>query len=194
MPKRIAVILGHPADKHSSLCEALAESYRHGAITGGHQVNLIKVSRLAFDPILHEGYKVEQALEPDIQQVQEKIRAADHLVFVYPLWQFMIPALLKGFMERTFTPGFAYATNVKNPFRARLLVGKSARLIQTMGMPAFIYRLVFMARGAKAFKNLLNFCGISPVKTTYFGSIDGTDDKKCQQYLKMTEELGRRGQ
>src|ERR1035438_5649049 len=99
----ILIILGHPARKRQSLSEALANAYKEGAIESGHEVCLSKVADKQFDPILHEGYGEEQAAEPDIIEAQEKIRWADHLVFVYPLWEYMIPALLKGFLERTLT-------------------------------------------------------------------------------------------
>ena len=106
---KILIILGHPAKKRQSLSEALANAYKEGAIESGHEVCLYKVADKQFDPILHEGYGEEQTVEPDIAEAQEKIRWADHLVFVYPLWEYMIPALLKGFLERTLTRGFCLA-------------------------------------------------------------------------------------
>jgi NAD(P)H dehydrogenase (quinone) len=138
---KILIILGHPAKKRQSLSEALANAYKEGAIESGHEVCLYKVADKQFDPILHEGYVEEQAAEPDIIEAQERIRWADHLVFVYPLWDYMIPALLKGFLERTFTRGFAYLERDSQK-KGKLLAGKSARLIQTSGMPAFIYAVL----------------------------------------------------
>ena len=113
--KKILVILGHPAHARKSFCEALAESYMAGAREAGHSIDFIKISDLSFDPILHEGYKVEQAVEPDILVVRSKMLTADHFVIVYPLWQFSVPALLKGFCERTLALGFAYGLQGKNP-------------------------------------------------------------------------------
>jgi putative NADPH-quinone reductase len=80
----------------------------------------------------------------------------------------MIPALLKGFLERTFTRGFAYIER-DSQRKGKLLAGKSARLIQTSGMPTFIYRLSYRAHGMKALRDLLGFCGIGPVYTTCLG-------------------------
>jgi len=155
-------------------------------------VQLISVARLRFDPALHEGYQGNQPSEPDIADAQEKIRWAEHLVIVYPMWEYMIPALLKGFFERTFTPGFAYALKSKNPLKNGLLRGKSVRLIQTMGMPAIVYRLYFRAHGAKALRDMLRFCGIAPVRITYFGMIDESDRRR-ESYLEKARALGRAG-
>lgn len=186
--KHILIILGHPAHERESFCEALALAYQTGAQAAGHEVELARLARLRFDPILHEGYAGNQPLEADLAEVQKQVRGAEHLVFIYPMWAYMIPALLKGFFERTFTPGFAYAIQSGNPLKAGLLCGKSARLIQTMGMPSLVYRLLYQAHGAKALKSMLKFCGIAPVHISYFGRID--DGAKRKSYLEKAQALG----
>ena len=192
MTKRILIILGHPARARQSFSEALAVAYQNGAQRTGHEVQLVNIARLNFDPILHEGYQGNQPPELDITDAQQKIRWAEHVVFIYPMWGYMIPALLKGFFERTFTPGFAYAEKSSNPLKSGLLIGKSARIIQTTGMPSLVYRLLYRAHGAKALKSMLKFCGIASVCITYFGSIDESDAKR-KTYLERTQALGRSG-
>jgi putative NADPH-quinone reductase len=192
MTKRILIIIGHPAKLRQSFSEVLAGAYQQGAQGAGYEVRLLNISRLNFDPILHEGYVGEQPLELDIIDAQQAILWAEHLVIVYPIWGYMIPALLKGFFERTFTRGFAYANQSNNPFKSGLLNGKSARIIQTTGMPSLVYRLFYWAHGAKALKSMLKFCGISPIWITYFGSIDEGQDKR-KIYLDDTERLGKSG-
>ena len=189
MTKRILIILGHPAKARQSFSEALAEAYLAGAQSAGHEVQFVSIAQLNFDPILHEGYQGNQPLEPDIADAQEKVRWAEHLVFVYPMWGYMIPALLKGFFERTFTPDFAYATKSNNPIKRGLLGGKSARIIQTTGMPSLVYRLLYRAHGAKALRDMLKFCSIAPVRISYFGSIDESDAKR-KRYLEKSQALG----
>ncbi|MBW8882941.1 MAG: NAD(P)H-dependent oxidoreductase, partial [Asticcacaulis sp.] len=148
--KRILIVNGNPARQRESFSEALAHAYREAAETAGHEVRMVKLADLNFDPILHEGYHGHQAPEPDLADVQQSILWAQHLVFVYPMWQFGIPALLKGFCERAFTPGFAYSVNTRNPLEAGLLKGHSVRLIQTTGMPETFYWLAFGAHGGRA--------------------------------------------
>jgi putative NADPH-quinone reductase len=108
------------------------------------------------------------------------------------MWGYMIPALLKGFFERTFTKGFAYTEISSNPLKSGLLGGKSARIIQTMGMPSLLYRLHFKAHGAKALRDILKFCSIAPIRISYFGSIDESEDKR-RTYLEKTQAFGRAG-
>ena len=192
MAKNILIILGHPARERKSFCEVLALAYKNSAAEAGHEVQMLNIAQLHFDPIVHEGYKGHQPLEPEIADAQDKIRWAEHLVIVYPLWQHMIPALLKGFLERTFTAGFAYALKSQNPLKRGLLNGKSARLIQTMGMPTIIYRFFYMAHGAKALKSLFGFSGIGPVNITYCGTIEGSDQRR-KRYIEKVASLGRVG-
>lgn len=192
MSKRILIILGHPSRERHSFCEALAEAYAEGAREAGHEVERIHIAALTFDPILHEGYQGQQAPESAIADAREKIRRAEHLVFVYPLWMFMIPALLKGFLERTFTEGFAYTMKARNPLRCGLLHGKSVRLMQTSGMPGFFYRLWFRAHGAKSLRDMLQFAGITPVRITCFGMIENGDARR-KSYLNEAKALGRKG-
>lgn len=192
MTKRILIILGHPAKARQSYSEALAAAYQNGAQSTEHEVQLVNIARLNFDPILHEGYQGNQPLELDIADAQEKVCWAEHLVVIYPMWGYMIPALLKGFFERTFTPGFAYAEKSCNPLKRGLLSGKSAHLIQTMGMPGLVYRLLFQAHGAKALRDMLKFCSIAPIRISYFGSIDESEAKR-KTYLERTQALGRDG-
>jgi len=189
--KKIIVILGHPARARKSFCEALAESYIEGAKEVGHTIDFIKISDLSFDPILHEGYKGEQAAEPDILDARSKMLEADHFVIVYPLWQFSVPALLKGFCERTLTLGFAYDLQGKNPVLP--LQGKSVRLIQTMGMPGFAYRWIFREYGEKTFKAMLRFIGMKPVRVTYCGLAESLDESRRSRYLMDVKRLGLRG-
>lgn len=189
MAKRILIVIGHPAKLRKRFSEALAEAYQQGAQRAGYEVRLVNISQLNFDQILHEGYDGEQPPELDIINAQQMILWAEYLVFIYPIWGYMIPALLKGFFERTFTPGFAYAKQSNIPLKSGLLSGKSARIIQTTGIPSLVYRLLYWAHGAMALKSMLKFCGIAPIRITYFGSIDVSEDKR-KIHLEKTKRLG----
>lgn len=188
--KNILVIIGHPARERESFSEALAYAYKEGAEQAGHHVEILKIANLEFDPILHEGYKKDQFKEFDLMEAQEKLIAADHWVIIYPLWQFMMPALLKGFFERMLTKGFAYDFKGNRPVPGRALKGKSARLIQTMAMPNFLYRWFAREHGAKALKSMLTFCGIHPINIHYFGMAESMNSARAQRYLKAAHQIG----
>ena len=105
MTKRVLVILGHPAN--DSFCAALVDSYVEGARETQAEIKVLRLGELDFNPIL-QGYKTSTPLEPDLVAAQQAITWAEHLVFVYPIWWGAMPALLKGFIDRTFLPSFAF--------------------------------------------------------------------------------------
>lgn len=90
MSKRVLVILGHPST--DSFCGALMQTYVEAAKSAGHEVRLLRLAALSFDPVLHDGYKQIQPLEPDLLKAQADITWAEHLAFVYPVWWGGIPA------------------------------------------------------------------------------------------------------
>ena len=189
--QKILIINGHP-DKES-LCAGFAESYQRGALASGAECELVHLADLQFNPILQHGYKQRTELEPDLLKMQQLITDASHLVFVYPIWWATFPALLKGFIDRTFLPRFAFAYRENSQFWDKLLTGKSARIIVTMDSPKWYYSLFTKKPGIHAIrKGVLQFCGINPVKVTGFAPIKTADEKQIAQWLFKVEELGKK--
>lgn len=189
MSNRILVILGHPDG--GSLCGALAEAYAQGARDAGAEVEVLRLGDLRFDPILHQGYQVIQPLEPDLLRAQERITWAQHLVWVYPTWWGGPPALLKGFFDRAFLPGFAFRSRPKGPFWDRLLAGRTGRLLVTADSPG-IYD--WFVNGMPAVrmvrKAVLAFCGVKSVAVRRFAIVKTADRKQRKRWLAEAEALG----
>jgi len=191
--QRILVMLGHPSA--DSLSAALAQSYKEGAQAAGAQVRLLDLGALAFDPILRAGYRGEQALEPDLQAAQAQIRWAEHLVWVYPTWWGAMPALLKGFIDRVFLPGFAFKYRQGSSLWDRLLAGRSAQLLVTMDSPPWYYRWVQHMPGHHQMKKtILEFSGIRPVRVQSFGPVRTADAARRQRWLERARRLGEEAQ
>ena len=188
--KNILIILANPARERKSFGEVLALAYQKEAEAAGYHTELIKLASLKFDPILHEGYAKEQILEPDILSCQKNMLEADHWVIIYPLWQFMVPALLKGFLERTLISG--PPNRLTDPL-IHPLKKKTIRLIQTMGMPEIVYRLYFFQHGAKALKSIFGFIGFHSIRMSYCGLIEGENRNRRARYIKRIERLGSLG-
>ena len=173
---RTLIILGHP-DK-SSFCSRLADSYEKGALEKGGDVMRINLIDLRFDPIL-KSLNRAQTLEPDLVEAQRLLKWANHLVFVFPVWWSAPPALLKGFIDRIFLPGFAFKYRENSSMWDKLLTGRSARLIMTSDEPVMWLHLVYFHPAVNMMKKAtLEHCGVSPVSVTNFGSMKTADDKK----------------
>ena len=124
---------------------------------------------------------------------QEKIKWADHIVWVFPVWWGGMPAILKGFIDRIFLSGFAYKYEEGSKMPKKLLTGRSARVIMTMGATVWHYRFAYRQPATNEIKRVvLDFCGIKPVGITYFGSVDSSTPEKRAIWLKEVERLGTR--
>lgn len=187
---RITIIDGHPHTDRGHFVHALAEAYADAA-KQNHEVRLIEIAELDF-PILRDPQDWKSgAIPPGLRKAQDDIGWAEHLVILYPLWLGDVPALLKAFLEQVARPGFAIAPK-DNGFFRKLLGGKSARIIVTMGMPAAGYRLYFREHSVKSLKrNILQFVGISPVKITLIGNTESAAFRK--KGLQKVGKLGRQG-
>ena len=191
MSKHIAIIQGHPDPQGNHYGNALSAAYTKSASESGHEIRAIDVARLDF-PLLRSKEDFDHGTPPDsIRQAQETIRWADHLVIFYPLWLGSMPALLKAFLEQVFRPGFATPKPDDSSPLKKLLAGKSARIVVTMGMPAFFYRWFFRAHSLKNLeRNILGFCGIGPIKESLIGMVEADDGSKREKWLSKMRVLG----
>lgn len=193
MPRNILIIQGHPDPAGGHYDHALADAYAEGAEGAGYEVRRIAVATLEF-PLLRSAEDWKTGTPPAaIQEAQDAIAWADHLVIIYPLWLGTMPALLKGFLEQVMRPGFALQEMSGKGWPKKGLKDKSARIVVTMGMPAFVYRLYFRAHSLKSFeRNILKFCGISPIRESLIGLVQGSA-KHREKWLEKMRRLGVRG-
>jgi putative NADPH-quinone reductase len=193
MGKRIAIILGHPDATEPHYCHSLARAYLDGATKAGHEVRVIDVARLDF-PLLRNRREFESAEPPAvIRAAQDDIRWAQHLVIVYPLWLGTLPALLKAFFEQTFRYGFALSLGSARGMPKKLLAGRSARIVVTMGMPATAYKYLFRAHGLKSLESgILSLSGIRPIRSTLIGLVENRSAAWRRRVLDEMCELGAR--
>ncbi|MDA6071817.1 NAD(P)H-dependent oxidoreductase [Flavobacterium sp. AC] len=187
--KKILIINGHP--NPSSFNFALTDSYKKGAIQSKAQIETITISELQFNPNLQFGYQKRTELEPDLLDAWEKIKRADHLVWIHPVWWGGLPAITKGFIDRLFLPGMAFQYRENSVWWDKLLKGKTAHIITTLDQPGWYYRLFFGRPSVNQLKkSTLEFCGLKPVKVTYIGVIKMADETQRAKWLKKVFDLG----
>lgn len=191
MSKRVLIILGHPST--DSFCGAIANNYFEAATQAGREVRIVQLGALNFDPVLHESYNQIQTLEQDLLDAQADIMWAEHLVFVFPLWWGGVPALLKGFIDRTFLPGFAFKYRQGKVFPDKLLKGRTAHLLVAMDTAPWYYKWVYWMPGLHQMRrHTLAFCGIKPLTTLMFGPVLTSTTAQRQKWLQQAMTLARR--
>lgn len=189
--KKIVILNGHP--NPASFTKGLVEAYEKGAKTKGVEIKTITIADLTFDSNLRFGYQKRMELEPDLLDAIQTIQWADHLVWIHPVWWGGLPALLKGFIDRTFLPGITYQYRENSMLWDKLLKGKSAHIITTLDQPGWYYRLMYGRPSVNQLKkSTLQFCGVSKVKVTYIGIVRNSTAAQRAKWLKKVEQLAAR--
>jgi NAD(P)H dehydrogenase (quinone) len=185
------LVLGHPSPQ--SLSDALAQSYAEGLTAAGAEVEFLVLRDLVFDVHLRARFSGEQQLEPDLRLAQKQFERAQHVAWFFPTWWGAPPALVKGFVDRTFLPGWAFAPRKGNALPTTLLAGRSSRVVTTMDSPNFWYWLWQHSAVHGAFVNAtLRYVGFGPVhSTTLFRQRSRTPEQRAA-WLRKLQQLGNR--
>jgi len=191
MKNNILIINGHP--NKESFNSALVNAYQEGAIKSGTPVDVITIAELNFNPNLQYAYTRRMELEPDLLSSLQKIKKADHLVWIHPVWWGGLPAIMKGFIDRLFLPGIAFKYRENSLWWDKLLAGKTGRIITTLDQPGWYYRIFYGNPSVNQLKkSTLEFCGIKPVGVTYVGIIKTSEARQREQWINKIYQLGQK--
>lgn len=107
---RVLVIFCHPAP--GSFNAALHERVVHELRARGHEVDDCDLYREGFAPALSADELARYHRVPEnrsaVAAYVERLQRAEALVFVFPVWNFGLPAMLKGFFDRVLLPGVSF--------------------------------------------------------------------------------------
>jgi NAD(P)H dehydrogenase (quinone) len=155
---RVLWVSAHPAERslNAELRDAGHDAVRHA----GHHLEVSDLYAMGWKATLDQddlgdhtdlppeiSHATERAYEDgtlaaDVVAEQEKLRRADAVVLQFPLWWYSVPAIMKGWIDRVFSKGFAYGiAHPDTPGRTFRygdgpLEGKRAQVITTAGSPA----------------------------------------------------------
>ncbi|HAS41590.1 MAG TPA: NADPH:quinone reductase [Microscillaceae bacterium] len=144
---KVVIVFNHPYE--GSYCNAVLQSVTTGLKKAHHEVDLIHLDQDSFNPVMTaadlKGFRDKKPVDPKVLEYNDRIKNADHLIFIFPIWWELMPALTKGFIDKVIFPGIAYDyTNASNtrmkPLWQQL---KGVTLITTMNTPNWAYWLVF---------------------------------------------------
>lgn len=188
---KVLIVFTHP--NPNSFNHALLESITAGLKESGHEVRIKDLYQEDFNPILsaddltvlHSG-----KIPKDIAKEQEQLLWADGLVFIYPLWWFDRPAMLKGWFDIVLTNGLAFeysSEGVKG-----LLQHKKAHVIITAGGSEDYFKdndaLQLIHRPVT--DGTLSFCGIDDVSHQIYYDISNLSDEERTDILDKTKKTG----
>ncbi|MDD5613996.1 MAG: NAD(P)H-dependent oxidoreductase [Candidatus Omnitrophica bacterium] len=125
----------------------------------------------------------------DIKQEQNLIEQGKTLIFIYPIWWFGMPAILKGYIDRVLSRNFAYGVNEKGPYG--LLSNKKVVIINTTGGPKEHYEEGGLKDILKTTIDVgvFGFCGIKITLHKYFYAVPYIGNESRQNMLKELKAI-----
>jgi NAD(P)H dehydrogenase (quinone) len=167
------IIYSHPND--GSLNHHLMETVVESLQENNHEIEIRDLYELNFNPILSlEDMKGQRlgTVSDDVKQEQEYISWADHITFIYPIWWTGMPAIIKGYIDRVFSYGFAYRYD--QGIQKGLLTGKQTTIINTHGKSQAEYESIEMdkALSLTSDKGIFMYCGLEINHHFFFDKAD----------------------
>ncbi|MGG7645136.1 NAD(P)H-dependent oxidoreductase [Rhodovulum sp. YNF3179] len=188
--KSVLVLDGHPST--SSLTAALAAATADEARAAGHDVRLIHLGDLAFDPDLGEGYQGATTPEPDLEDFIAALEACEVFILIHPMWWGSAPAKLKGLFDRALLPGRAFAYEKGKAFPKRLLTGREARVGILSDTPAWYLRWWLGNPWPKALRRqILEFTGMKVTRTEILSPVRDAPPKRIDGFFDRARALAR---
>jgi putative NADPH-quinone reductase len=145
---KIAIVFNHPYE--GSFCNAILQSVVRGLHRAGHETDVLHLDNEGFNPVMTaedlNGFRLGAPGDPQVINYRQRLATADHLVFIFPIWWELMPAMTKGFIDKVIFPGVAYDYDRSGRFPR--MVKKFQRLkgitlITTMNSASLVYRLIF---------------------------------------------------
>ena len=119
---RVLVVYAHPLD--GSFVSAAHGRAVETLRAGGHEVDDLDLYREKFDPVLSSkqmrSYVDVDRNALEVENYVARLRAAEALVLVFPVWFDGVPAILQGYFQRVFLPGVATIIDEEGLFHPNL--------------------------------------------------------------------------
>jgi NAD(P)H dehydrogenase (quinone) len=144
---KVLIIFNHPYE--GSYCNAVLNSVTQGLQRANHEADIIHLDKDGFNPVMTaqdlKAFRDKYPIDPKVIEYKNRLEDADHIVFIFPIWWELMPALMKGFIDKVIFPGVAYdytnATNTKmKPLWTKV---KGVTMITTMNTPGVFYWGIF---------------------------------------------------
>lgn len=184
--KKIFIVEANPKREQSKK-GFFVHTYIEEAKKAGHEVRFVNLYDLNIDYLRFNGETPDMSLSEELKQAQENIVWADQLVFVYPIWWYAMPGIMKSFIDKTFNVGVVANMGKYGP--EPLLKGKTAVIMQSYDMPSIGMKLL----GDLPYKYmkviLTNWCGVKIEKRFDFAIIGASSEKTRQRWLRQIKRF-----
>jgi NAD(P)H dehydrogenase (quinone) len=178
--KKIFLVYSHYNDK--SFNAAIKDTFIKAAEENGHKVDCVDLYKEKFDPVF-AGEKPSS----EVLDYRKRIEQCDVITLVAPIWNFRMPAILEGWIDKVLAPPWAFSFKKlfgNYGYPVGNLKGKKAIVFCTYGSPQFAIRTFFLNMPTKRLRRgVFNICGITDVIYKRYFAVPFVSDEKRKKFL-----------
>lgn len=184
---RVLIVFSHPYE--GSYGNAILRSVSKGLQKANHETDLIHLDNDGFDPVMSredlQAFVARKPVDPKVIDYQNRLKRADHLIFIFPVWWDAMPAIIKGFVDRVLSPGVVYDHHPRGFGLVPLLTSlKGVTIITTMNKPHILYALLTGNLIRKAMlRSVFKTMGYKNLRWINFASVKSVSQKKRESWL-----------
>jgi NAD(P)H dehydrogenase (quinone) len=196
----LMTIFAHPfTDKYpAAVMDAFHDPFRQG----GHSIDVLDLHSEGFDPRFTQADHAHfwgGPISPEVAAMHRRVEEADRLAFIFPVYWWGMPAIMKGWIERVFTGGWAYqfGSGVEDRGKAppsSLLVNVPTTLIGIGGSRKRTYDKYGYgdAMRTQLDVGIFAYCGITDVESHLIYDVEGDHNASIRdEGLAQAREIGR---
>ncbi|GAB3915130.1 NAD(P)H-dependent oxidoreductase [Larkinella knui] len=189
---RTVIVFNHPYN--GSYCNAILNAVTKGLQKAGHEVDLMHLDNDGFNPVMSQAdlkaFVARQPIDPQVIDYNERLKKADHLIFIFPIWWDIMPATTKGFIDRVLSPGVVYDHHPRGFGLVPLLKNlKRITIITTMNKPGILYLLLIGNLIRKVMvRSVFKTMGYKNINWISFTSVKTVSQAKRVKWLSNLEK------
>ncbi|WP_278381415.1 NAD(P)H-dependent oxidoreductase [Chryseobacterium arthrosphaerae] len=187
---RHLIIYAHPSDE--SLNYSILKTVTKHLESMNHEIIIRDLYKISFHPVLSLADMQRQftgEASEDIKREQDHISWAEQITFIYPIWWTGLPAIMKGYIDRVFSYGFAYRYD--QGIQKGLLKGKSAVIINTYGKSHEEYERTGMdkALALTSDHGIFTYSGLNVIRHFFFDRADKVSPEQVELWKEQIRNI-----
>jgi len=184
------VIYAHPNPE--SFNSAILKTVTEELIKGNCDFELRDLYASSFDPVLNlEDLKDlgRGTAAKDIKEEQKLVLSTDYFIVIHPVWWFSMPSILKGYLDRIFSTGFAFQPSeegVKGLLEGKRIISFNTTGASKKAYEEYGYRDCFRKNICEG---IYRFCGLEVTGQHFLYSVAQVSDGERKEMLEGVKNI-----
>lgn len=183
----VLIVVAHP--RQDSLTQRVTEKLCTGLLASGCTLELADLYAENFDPRLNvpdepDWHDDKKEYSAEVKKEVARIKRADVLVMVFPVWWWSMPAMLKGWIDRVWGYGFAYGEGNTLPVQKIVSIGIAANSESDEDSQVF-----FEGLKKQMVEGICNYCGVKDAAFVLLGDSLGGEER-VEEILEQAYQVG----